>query len=182
MAGLLALGVRLGAQEAAFTDHQVQAACLVNFPSFIDWPVAMTNAATNETFTIGILGKDPFGASFDQAITNVVVKGRSVRLQRGNDLAELEGCPLIFIGFSEPKRLGEVLRKLEGTPVLTVAAESGFARRGTMINFIKIEEDGVIKVRFEFNVLAAEQVGIKISPKLLQLGKIILPGRSAANK
>ncbi len=40
-----------------------------------------------------------------------------------------------------------------------------------MINFFK--EDG--KVRFEFNLAAAERAKLKLSAKLLQVGKIVVP-------
>ncbi len=176
---LLAMsGARLRAEDAPSLEQQVQAAFLAKFPAFIEWPAALTNLATNETFTIGILGRDPFGTSVDQSITNLQVKGRSIRLQRGTTLAELEGCLLIFIGDSESKRLDELLRQLEGKPVLTVAAEPDFARRGGMINFTK--EGG--RVRFEFNVAAAERAGLKLSAKLLQVGRIVARGRGGDEK
>ena len=175
---LFSLASRLTAQNAPSLEHQVQAACLVKFTSFIEWPATPTNAATNETFKIGILGSDPFGSYFDEAVKTETVKGRPVQLKRGREIAELEDCPVIYFGASESKRLAELLRQLEKKPVLTVAGEPESARRGVMINFVK--KDG--KVRFEFNLAAAERAGLRFSAKLKQVGTIVVPGHTAADK
>ena len=138
----------------------------------------MTNADTNTPFLIGVLGNDPFGKQFDEAIKQERINGQPVEVRRGRELAELEGCRVIFISASESKRMEELLRQLDGKPVLTVADEPEFAKRGGMIGFIK--EGG--KVRFEINVAAAERARLKLSAKLLQVGKIVAPGRAGGGQ
>jgi len=160
-------GLRLKAQDAPPLENQVKAAFLVKFALFVEWPAAATNTAASEPFTIGILGSDPFGKNFDDAIKGEKINGRPVRLRRGRELADLADCPEIFICASESKRMAGLLRGLEGKPVLTVSDGVTFAKSGGMIGFIK--EGG--KLRFEINAAAAERAGLKLSAKLLQVAK-----------
>jgi hypothetical protein len=58
---------------------------------------------------------------------------------------------------------------LKGTGVLTVGEAPGFIADGGIVNF-KLEGG---RVRFEINVVAAEQEQIRISSKLLSLAQIV---------
>jgi hypothetical protein len=161
-------GWSVNADEAQTLEYQVKAAFIVKFAMFVEWP-ASARPAANEPFTIGILGQDPFGKDFDDAIKNERVSHRPVSLRRARELSELEGCQAIFISASESKRLAELLRGVERKPVLIVGEESDFAMRGGMIGFIRAGG----KLRFEINPAAAERAGLKLSAKLLQVGKIV---------
>ncbi len=166
-------GGRMKADEAAALEYQVKAAFLLKFALFVEWPAA-THSGSDEPFKIGILGKDPFGKNFDDAVKSERIRGHSVQLCRAEKPSQLEGCRVIFISVSESKRCEELLRGMEGKPVLTTGDEPDFARRGGMIGFVK--EKG--KVRFEINVAAAERAGLRLSAKLLQVGIIVVPGKS----
>ena len=166
---------RAGADDAPPLEYQVKGAFLVKFALFIEWPAAKTNADTNAPLVVGFLGKDPFGDQFDQAVKNERSQGRPIQIRRGRELAELGDCQIIFFCASEAGRFAELLRQLAGRPVLTVADEPGFARRGGMIGFIK--EPG--KVRFEINPGAAEKAGLKLSSKLVQVGKRVAETKDA---
>jgi len=52
---------------------------------------------------------------------------------------------------------------------LTVGEVPGFAEQGGIINFVRKEDH----LSFEINIGAAGQNGLKISSKLLALGKIV---------
>lgn len=171
----LALGIQ--AEDAPVLEYQVKGAFLVKFGAFVEWPVGATDLTQNGEFNIGILGSDPFGKNLDDAVRTETVKGKNVRVLRGRELSELADCQIIFIPRSETGRLQEILKALSGRPVLTVGEDPGFAVAGGMINFFK--ENG--KVRFEINPRAAEEAGLKLSAKLLQVGKLVAPaGKGAA--
>lgn len=160
-------GLSAHAQSPASLEYEVKGAFLVKFGMFVEWPTNGLSTNKGGVFTIGILGDDPFGASFDEAVKKETVRGRSVQVKRARKLAELEGCQIVFISASESGRLAEVILELTGKGVLTVADEPGFAARGGMIGFIK--DAG--KIRFEINPGAAERAGLKLSSKLVQVGK-----------
>ena len=154
-------------ETSSSLEYEVKSAFLVKFAMFVEWPTNTVNATNRGAFLIGILGDDPFGARFDEAVKKETVRGRTVQLKRAKDLAELAECQIIFISASESRRLPELLQALAGKGILSVADEPGFAGRGGMIGFIK--EAG--KIRFEINPGAAEKAGLKVSSKLLQVGR-----------
>ncbi len=163
---ILGLGVLpLRADDKPALEVQVKAAFLAKFAMFVEWPAAPTNTP----FVIGILGKDPFGDFLDAAAKREFANRRGIEIRRSDDLNKLAGCQIVFISASESARLSAHLAGLAGQPVLTVGDESNFAGRGGMIGFIK--EAGM--VRFEINTRAAELAGLKLSAKLLQVGKIV---------
>lgn len=174
----LVLGARSGsgwaADETPPLEYKVKAAFLVKFASFIEWPAK--RSGTNGSFTIGILGEDPFGKDFDDAVQQERVNYQPVVVRRAGNVSELKDCKIIFVSRSESHRLAELFQTLDGKPILVVGEENNFAQQGGMIGFIK--EGG--KVRFEINLAAAERADLRLSAKLLQVGKIIVPGRSRA--
>jgi hypothetical protein len=166
---VLGLGVMpLQAEEKPALEVQVKAAFLAKFAMFVEWPATGTNH-DNLPLLIGILGKDPFGEFFESAARRESINGRAIEIRRGDAAGLLADCHIVFISASESARLSAHLDRLAGKPVLTVGDELNFAARGGMIGFIK--EAG--KVRFEINTRAAEQAGLRLSAKLLQVGKIV---------
>lgn len=149
------------------SEHQVKAAFLYNFPNFVEWPEeALPDSAT--PLIIGILGEDPFGKAF-APFAGKTIKGRPVIIRRSTRLQELPLCHVLFICRSEAKNLPQILEYLQRRHVLTIGESEDFAQKGVMINFF-LEEN---KVRFEINVKAAEQAGLKISSKLLRLARLV---------
>src|SRR4030088_3254548 len=53
---------RMHAQQPKPGEYQVKAAYLYNFGRFIEWPPKVA-AAKSDSFTICVLGQDPFGST-----------------------------------------------------------------------------------------------------------------------
>lgn len=162
------------AGEAPSLEYQVKGACLIKFGMFVEWPAAPNVSASKPPFIIGILGEDPFGKTFDEAVTKEKVNGRQVVIKRSKTASELLDCQIVFIAASETNRLMAVFATLSTNGVLTVSDAPGFARNGGIVGFFK--EDG--KVRFEINSAVADLHGLKVSSKLLQVGRIVADGKS----
>jgi hypothetical protein len=183
---MAAIAPRAQADSAASTEYQVKAAFLYNFVKFVDWPSEKTTDG-NEPVIIGIIGKDPFGRSFEP-IMSKPVKGGKVVIKRFIGLEELEKsrerdesgrhpqidsirkCHLLFICPSEKKKLKETISLVEDHNVLTVADTKGFLESGGIINFI-IEKK---KVGFEISIATAKRAELKIRSQLLRLAKRIV--------
>jgi hypothetical protein len=170
VAALLLLPGALAAQTAP--EYDVKAAFLYNFTKFVDWPAS----AFPDAFSLKLclLGEDPFGRSL-QAVAGEQVGNRKLAVMRTDSLAKTGGCQILFISRSERERLPQVLAMVKDSPVLTVGDTKGFADQGVIVNFI-LEGS---KVRFEINTEAAERAGLKVSSKLLQLAKRIVPASGA---
>jgi len=165
--GLLLLSMTVRAQESRELEYEVKAAFLLKFAMFVQWPTNTLAADPQAPLVVGILGEDPFGVKFDQAVKTEKVNGRTVQIRRARRVAELLDCQIVFICASETPRFPELITAFNKRPILTVADGADFAPRGGMIGFFK--EAG--KVRFEINPPAIERVGLKASSKLLQVGR-----------
>ncbi len=166
----IAASIALGAHAKAPPpgEYQLKAVFLYNFAKFVEWP-AESFADAQSPIILGILGKDPFGATIDQIIKGKTVKDRELTIKRFETIEKLEACHILFISSSEEKRLAKILEILKDSSILTVGEMKQFARSGGMINFTVRES----KIRFEINVDTAERAKLKISSKLLKLAKII---------
>ena len=155
-------------KSAASTEYRVKAAFLLNFTKFVEWPEDAFEDG-GSPFTIGVLGRDPFGPILDDTVREKVVQGRHVVVKRFSTVEDFEPCHILFVCSSEQKQIDHIFEAVGDSSVLTVGEMEQFARRGGTVNFV-LEEN---KVRFEINPAAAERSRLKISSKLLNLANIV---------
>src|ERR1700704_3424193 len=98
------------AQQARPTEYQVKAAYLYNFGKFVDWSSV---AVKDNSFTICVLGRDPFGLALDATSAKQTIYGRSVVVRRLTKPQEALNCQILFISSSENADLKEVLATLD---------------------------------------------------------------------
>lgn len=167
MAGLLCASARLVAEpQARPGEYEVKAAYLYNFAKFVEWP----SAPKRDVFVIGILGRDPFGPMLDQAIAGKTVGERRLVVRRFTRPEQIEGVDMLFISASDAARLPEVLRRIEGTPTLTVGETEEFVGRGGMVGF-RVRED---VVRFDVDLDQSARAGLKVSSQLVRVARRVI--------
>jgi hypothetical protein len=149
-----------------FPEYQLKAAFLYNFAKFITWP---SNSTQTAPLTIAVLGDDPFGALLPATVVGKTVNGRPLKLAYVHRGDPIEGVDILFITRSERDRLPAILASLKDKRILTVGDSERFAHRGGMINLILVGKS----VRFEMNVEAIEQAGLKVNSKLGNLGIVV---------
>ena len=171
-AAVLIVGGAAPAALDAPSEYQVKAACLCRFGNYVEWPEGAFPDA-DSPFTIGILGKDPFGPALEKTAEGKNIGGRRIVTRRFQRVDEVRACHILFISRSERGRLAQILERLGRSRTLTVSETDQFLQRGGMINFI-IESK---RVGFEINPDAAERAGLRISSRLLELARIVRPGR-----
>jgi hypothetical protein len=154
-------------KAAEFSEYQVKAAFLLNFTRYVDWPKG-SFAKPDSPLVICVLGQDRFGDDLRTLIADKSVEGRKIVLRKADTIDQCRDCHILFISQSEKSRFAAILQKLKGLPILTVADSEGFIAAGGMINFKTKAE----RVRLEINRTAAENVGLKISSKLLQIADV----------
>ena len=109
----------------------------------------------------GFLLADPSKAEDIKTIINTIANGQMETLKR---------CHLLFICPSEKKTVNEIIDLVKDQGVLTVADTQGFLDAGGIVNFV-IEDN---KVRFDINLTASENAGLKIRSQLLRLAKKVV--------
>ncbi len=156
-----------------FSVYQLKSGLIYRFISFTEWPETAF-ADVEDKFTIGILGKDPFGKAF-KPVEGRLINGRKLVIKKygpGSYEESLVKCQILFISVSERDKIEEILGSLDGRPVLTVSEFKGFLEKGGMINFV--EKDN--KIRFELNNIKVKQSGIKIRSMMKRLAIRIIGG------
>ena len=152
-------------------EYTVKAAYLYKFAPFVEWPpTAFASAAS--PFQLCVLGRDPFGASLDQAVSGQRVGGRPVAVRRLERVDAGSGCHLLYLGASRNQTADEALRAVRGSPILTVA--DGGREVGAIIRFVVRDN----RVRFEIDTGAAAANHVTISSKLLALATSFRTGAS----
>lgn len=150
---------------AEVPEYQVKAEFLERFTRFIDWPAD----ADEGPFTIGVIGRNPFGSYLERVVASHKIKGRQIEVRYLDDLAQIDRCQVLFIASSERDRLPKILARTGSRPILTVSDSAGFAAAGVLINFYSATDT----VRFEINEAAVEKSGLKVSARLLKLARLV---------
>lgn len=173
LGGVLSLALLSAAVAAPPpTEYQVKAVFLFNFTRFVDWPPTAF-ADAQAPFVIGVLGRDPFGRTLDDAVRGEQVNGRPLVVERYRSRTELKRCHILFIDRSANADLVPVLTALEGAGTLTVSDFEPDAPRNVTIRFL--EEDHRIRLRIDVD--SARNAGLTISSKLLRPAQVVSSSR-----
>ena len=167
---LFALGFALSCAAAAQPqEHEVKAAFLYKFLSFVEWP-AQSFARADAPLVIGVLGADEVHASLQEVVPGRSAQGRPLELRKLRNGERPAGVHMLFVG----RAAAASLSKLNAQPGLLVVSESdGALEQGAMINFVGM--DG--RVRFEVAPDAAERRGLRISSRMLAVAQHVRPVR-----
>lgn len=155
------------AAARAKLEYQVKAGFLFNFAKFVEWP---TNAAgAPDSLRVGILDDGKVHPVIANELAGKRVGERTIEVIRCKSVEDLKRCGMVFVTRSQAGRAGELWKAVADVPVLTVGEFDGFAEHGGCINFVRQGEN----IRFEVNLAAAEQAGLKISSKLASVAIIV---------
>jgi hypothetical protein len=169
-APLLERGHPLHAQ-AIQNEYRLKAAFLYQFPQFVEWPAAAWERAT--AVQICVLRPSPFGRELESLVAGESLNGRPLTVREVTASNGVAGCHVLFVG-SGAQRAAEVLRALDGQPVLTVGEGDRFLDGGGTIALRMVER----RVRFEVSVANAQKAGLRISAQLLDLALHVRGGPS----
>jgi hypothetical protein len=166
--GWLAL-LPAAAQELAPSETQVEAAFLLNFPKYVNWPPE-SFPMSNSPIVIAVLGRNDMGECLRAMLEGKVVNGRPLVLKNARTEEEaLGGCQILFVGAAEWRRMPDLLEKLKGTSVLTVGESDDFLEKGGVINLARRDR----KFRLQVNLAAANPAHLKLSSKLLSVAEVV---------
>ena len=166
----------LRAQSLKPTDYDVKAAYLYNFGRFVEWP-ANVASAQNDSFTVCVLGQDPFGQVLDGALAGETIAGKRVAAKRISNLQESANCQILFLTSGEEARLNTIIKALNKQAVLTVSDMPQFSQRGGMIQFVLEGK----RVRFEVNLAAVQHAGLTLSSELLKVATTVRRNSSSGD-
>lgn len=149
------------AEQARYSQTDVEATYLYDFTKFVTWPPA----APGSPLTICVLGGGPVIDPLHRLITNTVIGGHPLAVAEVENALDAQSCSVLFLPGTSQASHEEMLAMLHGRPVLTVSDSPGFIDGGGMVQFVV--HGG--RVRFSINLTAANQNGIRISAELLKV-------------
>ena len=164
LGGLLLVG---NAWATEFDEYAVKAAYLYNFAKFVEWPPGVF-ADADAPLRICIVGDNPFGDAL-ASLSGKTVESHPVEVRPISAATGFDKCHIVFISRTEQGRFKALLTKLGRLPILTVSDIGGFAQAGGMIGLVEAEQ----RIRFDINVSATRQSGLKLSSQLLKLATIV---------
>jgi hypothetical protein len=156
------------AQSPKPTDYDVKAVYLYNFGRFVEWP-GKVEATQGGSFTVCVLGQDPFGPSLDTTLAGETIDGKTLVAKRISSAQESGDCQILFLRLTEASRLKKIIADLDKKAVLTVSDMPQFVKSGGMIQFVL---EGT-KVRFEVNLTATHHAGLTLSSELLKVATVV---------
>ena len=144
-------------------EDTVKIGYLYNFAKFGEWPPAV-ESSPGKSWTFCVLG-DEIVKTVSALLEGKLVRQNPIAVVNAKHRSGLSGCQVAYASVSENWRIGAMLKEARGQPILTVSDADGFVAQGGMIGLVR--EGG--KLRFEINLGAAGQAGLKVGAQLAKL-------------
>lgn len=168
-----------GATAAAGGDRalQVEAAFLVNFVRYTDWPPGRFGPP-GAPYIVSVIGsEDDVSDIAAVAAAAGPIGGRRIEVRRvapaslslrADASSVLQASHVVFVREDSGVRCATVRRLLGGAPVLTVGDATGFAAAGGMLGLVRVQQH----LAFEANPEAIRDARLLVSAKVLKLARI----------
>ena len=157
----------LSASQQRPTDYAVVANYLAVFCRYITWPEPPAGTPAEAPLRIGVLGPNPFGQTLEQVLAGKALRGHPFTAVYATDIAQLAGCHVVFINYTDADRITDALATLGGKPVLTVLYRGELAdsaATGAVIELVRVRSN----VRYLLNPTALNAQGLQPTPGLLE--------------
>ena len=160
------------AQSGSSGKYEAQAALLLNFAKFVEWPGSSFDNP-QAPIVFGIMGGEQLAFDLQRIAAGEKVQGRSLVVRKESFSDDASHCHVLFVSASQRPHIAQILAGLQAASVLTVSDIDGFADAG---GIVQIATDGNL-ARFVVNLDAAKQSNLRLSAKLLALAHVISHGQ-----
>lgn len=148
------------------TEARLQAAYLLKFPAYVDWPAGRQPA--RGATVIALTNADDVAEEVRKIAERMEPGVRpTVKTVRAGD--SLAGVHLLYVGGDDWPRYQRWVQQAQTHAALLVSSHPGALDDGSMINFRVVGE----RLRFEISMAAAEKANLKIGAPLLSLAVVV---------
>lgn len=166
--GVLSSAALAGQPDLIDQEPEIKADFLYKFGNYVEWP-ADDDA---KEFVICVVGESPLVPYLTRAVGRKKIDKRAIAVQHLKSANDFRPCQILFVAAGQdPAQVDELLKKAAQTKTLVVGEDKDFALKQGHIGFYTEQNS----VKFEINSGSTEKAGIKISSKLLMLGRIVGP-------
>ena len=142
--------------------EKMEAAFIYNFASLVNWPASYQSG----DFVIAVLGNSPIIKDLEDIAKAKKAGAQTIVVKKIGSASEIGNAQIVFIPDGQKGKLGDVVTQTASTSALIISESSGLAAKGSVINFILVDE----KLRFELNESKATAKSLKLAPNLVKLG------------
>ena len=143
------------------TTAIVKAAYIYNFAKLIDWP----SANKKGNFIIGVYGNTNVYKELINKYSTKRIGTQDIEIKKLSESPEVGAVHVLFVAKSNTKDLNAILNNLQYEPVLVITEEDGTLNKGSIINFLIIDNS----LKFELNVSEAKNRQLIVGSRLKDL-------------
>lgn len=144
-------------------EYQVKAGYLFNFLRFTEWPSAVLPPGA--PYRIGVVEDASTARIIADSLKDKKINERPIEVVWLTSGQSATGCHLVFV----PRTTSFAITELPPPPILTVGETENYASTKGMIGFIFRGYN----IRFQVNLTAAQQAGLKLSGRLASLAEVV---------
>lgn len=158
----------LHAADPVNLEYKVKAGYLFNFAKVVEWPAAALPTA-EAPIVVGVIDNGDVLSVMRGLMAGKSIQGHPIRVESVSPDSLARGHHILFVPKGSGVTPEQVRAALGDSPTLVVGESEGFAERGGMINFVKVENN----VKFEVNTAAAQRAALKLGSQLLKLAILV---------
>lgn len=159
------------ADSPPVSESTLKAAFLYQFLGYVEWPAGAL-PAPSAPFTIRVAGGDDIFRELRKSVKGRSAHGRPIEVKRLGSDDTLDGVQILFVGANQRARLADLVPSARRASVLVVTESEDALDDGSIINFLIADR----RVRFEVSLVAAEQSGLAVSSRLLDVAQRVVTG------
>lgn len=159
------------AQPAQLTESEAKAAFLQRIVGFVTWP---EGSAPRGAVKIAFLGRSEVARELDRLQKGAATGGRKIEVRVEPPDSACEGCHVVVLPGSEPRRLQAFADRWGGRPVLTVSESALGCERGVLLSLLVAED----RIRYEINLRRTRRAGLSFHSQVLQWAARVCEGGS----
>ncbi len=159
------------AQPDIASESQIKAAFLYKFCHYVEWPDGTFPSGTSP-LRLGVVGSRGNFEELQKIADGLTVNGRTVEVHFVESFSAVNGIHLLFLARNQRFRTNDFLEFTDGLPIVTVTESPAGFRAGSVINFVVEQE----RVRFDINLIAAHEHGLRLSAQLLKVARQVKKG------
>jgi len=158
----------IASEQTPVRSDELKSVYIFNFIRFTDWPENSPDANATGV-RLNVLHDQRLHDILQAIAEKPAARQLGLTLLSCKEITCLRSSSVLFIGEPDRGHFDQLLKLVEGSPVLTISDIPGFAEQGGMIE-IKYHNE---KLTFIVNLQAVKRAGLYISAQLLQLGEIV---------
>ena len=158
----------VGRAQDVSEEYRLKAAFVFRFAQFVDWPAAALDGRPSVEYCVW--SPNPFGPVLQELLVGEKLAGRPLGVREVSTPTQISTCHVLFLRGDAP--VPSVIARIGQQPILTVGESPRFLDEGGIIQLIRADS----RIRFNVNLAAARQAGLRLSSHLLRLAAAVRGG------